>query len=831
MLRLSFKDLGISTLKRILTAPALALAVTLALAACDNAETRAQKHFEAAQAYLAEGDTDRALVELRNVFKLNSEHAEARVLMAETMREQGNLKGAYSQYLRLVEQYPSNLAGNTALAEIAFQTNNPNEARKFLEAATAIDPDVPALQAIGVAMDYRDAMRNDDGTGRATAIAAARKLVEADPALLNARQVLIAELINGRDWRGALTEVDAGLAAAPLERPLHGLRIKLLDQLGDKPAVEAQLVRMTELFPEDLAVSSALVRWYIAEGKADEAEDWLRAQIQPDNEDPGARLTLIRFLAEIKGGETALAELDALTKMTPKPVDVAAHQVTFDALRGGFMFTAGQQTEALSLMEGIVAGAEPSEEIDRIKVTLARMRATTGNQVGARQLIEEVLEHDPGQVGALTIKGAWLLEDDKTDEAIITLRTALGEAPRNADIMTLLARVHEREGNHELIGEMLSLAVEASGRAPKESLNYARYLMKEAKYRSAEDVLIEALRLQNNNVDILMQLTRVHLEMQDWARAEQDIRRLGQIGTEEASAGATEMQAQLFARQGKADDLTKFLENRANTGEGGDGAAAAVIRSHIMAGRVDEALARARELTVQSPNDAGSKFVLASVLSLSGKMEEAETLLQEVLKDAPKSEPAWTTLYELQMRQGRTNEARATLDAAQGALPDSGTLKWVRAGFLEREGDIEGAIAIYEGLYEENSGVPVVANNLASLLSTARDDPESLERAFVVARRLRGTTVPAFQDTFGWIAHRRGEYTEALEYLEPAAKALPKEPSVRLHLGLTYQSLGRLDEARREIEAARDILAESGRPYPALREEVKAAIAALPPAQ
>lgn len=818
-------------MKRILSAPALALALTLSLAACDNAETRAQKHFEAAQAYLAEGDSDRALVELRNVFKLNGEHAEARILMAETLRENGNIKGAYSQYLRLVEQYPSNLAGNTALAEIAFRTNNPNEARKFLDAATAVDPDVPALQAIEVAMDYRDAIRSDDGTGRAAAIAQARTLVEDTPDLLNARQVLIAELINNRDWSGALEELDAGLAATPLERPLHGLRIKILDQLGDKPGIEAQLLRMTELFPDDLAVSSALVRWYINEGNADKAEDWLRAQVVEGQEDPSARLTLIRFLAEIKDGDAALAELDRLNDLSPKPADVAAHQVTFDALRGGFMFTAGQQTEALTLMESIVAGAEPDEEIDRIKVTLARMRATTGNQVGARALIEEVLEHDPGQVGALTIKGAWLLEDDKTDEAIVTLRTALGEAPRNPEIMTLLARVHEREGNHELIGEMLSLAVEASGRAPKESLNYALYLMKEAKYRSAEDVLIEALRLQSSNVDILMQLTRVHLEMQDWARAEQDIRRMEQIGTEQSKSAAVEMQAQLFARQGKADDLTKFLEDRANTGTGGDGAAAAVIRSHIMAGRIDEALARARELTAQNPDDAGSKFVLASVLSLSGDLEESEALLKEVLSGAPKSEPAWTTLYELQMRQNRTDDARATLDAAQAALPDSGTLKWVRAGFLEREGDIEGAIGIYEGLYEENSAVPVVANNLASLLSTARDDAESLDRAYVVARRLRGTTVPAFQDTYGWIAYRRGGFEEALEYLEPAAKALSTEPSVRLHLGLTYQALGRLDAARREIEAAQDILNESGRPYPVLREEVKDAIAALPPAQ
>jgi tetratricopeptide (TPR) repeat protein len=100
----------------------------------------------------------------------------------------------------------------------------------------------------------------------------------------------------------------------------------------------------------------------------------------------------------------------------------------------------------------------------------------------------------------------------------------------------------------------------------------------------------------------------------------------------------------------------------------------------------------------------------------------------------------------------------------------------------------------------------VVANNLASLISTYRTDPESLERAFVVARRLRGSDVPAFQDTYGWIAFRRGELQEALEHLEPAANALTEDPLVQYHLAMTYQALERpqdaLDRFRRSVEIA-----------------------------
>ena len=44
--------------------------------------------------------------------------------------------------------------------------------------------------------------------------------------------------------------------------------------------------------------------------------------------------------------------------------------------------------------------------------------------------------------------------------------------------------------------------------------------------------------------------------------------------------------------------------------------------------------------------------------------------------------------------------------------------------------------------------------------------------------------VPAFQDTYGWIEARRGNYVEALTYLRPAAAGLADDPLAQYHFGL-----------------------------------------------
>jgi Flp pilus assembly protein TadD len=166
------------------------------------------------------------------------------------------------------------------------------------------------------------------------------------------------------------------------------------------------------------------------------------------------------------------------------------------------------------------------------------------------------------------------------------------------------------------------------------------------------------------------------------------------------------------------------------------------------------------------------------------------------------------------------------LDSALAAQPASATLRWLKAGELERAGDFEGAIAIYEKMYADDSNDVVVANNLASLITTHRTDAESLERAFAVARRLRGSDVPAFQDTYGWIEYRRGNLEEALRHLEPAAVGLPEDALTQFHLGMVYVGLDRTEDARRQLTRALELAGDS---QLAQFRTARETLAALPP--
>lgn len=806
----------------------LLLVFCLGLAACDNAEDRAEEHFQRSTELLAEGDTPRAIIELRNVFQLVPTHRDARMLYAKIEEDRNNPAKAYSHYRVVTEAFPEDLEAQHAAARLTAQIGDWEAAERHAKAARALMGDAadsdPILAGIELAQTYQEARRNRDIE---TANAIAREiavLLEDTPDILPLRMAVIDNQVIRQDWQGALTELDAGIAQHPDIKQLYMTRLAVLEKLGNNDGIEAQLKQLVELFPEDIETAQLLLRWYLAQDRADDAEAWLRAKIDPEGTDPEPRMTLVQFLAGIRGPEAALEELEGLIADLPEN---APGTMIYRAAKSGLEFDLGRQDKAMADLQALLEeaaaieppaeGEEPdpsapsADSVRSIKIALAKMYVQTGNPVGARALVEEVLAEDPTEVEALKMRASWLIEDDKPDEALVQLRQALDQAPRDADTLTLMAQAHERAGSRELAGETLSLAVEAANNAPEEALRYAVFLSQDKDYLAAERVLIDALRVRNGHVPMLQALGQIYVQLEDWGRLQGVIDALKREG---ATQGANELTARLLAAQNRNDELQDFLGQLADSEAGNNQVIASSIRLKLAEGDTEGAIEAIDGYLAERPDDPDLRFIKARVLAGAGNPEAARAELRKLVTEHPNNQGYWVTLYNVVRIVDTREAASAVLLEAMEAQPDNGNLKWMRAGELEKSGDIDGAIAIYEDLYEQNSASVVVANNLASLISANRDDPESLERAYQIARRLRGTDVPAFQDTYGWILARRGDLDEAIEYLEPAAAALADDPTVQYHLARAYTLAERNAEALTAFRATQTALAKTDVPMP-----------------
>ncbi|MEM7752349.1 MAG: tetratricopeptide repeat protein, partial [Pseudomonadota bacterium] len=615
-------------------------------------------------------------------------------------------------------------------------------------------------------------------------------------------RLLIEGYINDNRVPDAIAVTEAFLATDPDSPLFYQVMAELLIAQGEAEPLEQHFRRMLAKFPDDDETKSNLLRLLVMEGRGEQAEGFLRSEIEAAEDKPAAHVSLIALIRQLRGDGAALDEIEvALAAYDNPPL--------LTALKAGLFFDRGDQDDAVALMQGITEGVEASAQVNDFKVTLAKMLIATGNEVGARQLVEAVLEHDRSHVEALKMQATWQIDADEADEAIESLRLALDQDPNNAEAMTIMARAHERNGDAQLSEDLLALAVEASQNAPVESLRFARLQLSQERYTSAEEVLIKALRRAPGQVDLLTTLGQVYVATADWGRAEQVVQTLRNQPGDGPGLIADDLQLQIISqREGREQGIT-FLQALAQDGPDRMAATVALIQARLQEGNGEDALKLARELVAENPSDPGIIMVLGNAQLALGDFSAAEATFREATQQEGATTMATMQLLRTLGIQGRDDEAAALIDTALAETPGNPDLLWAKASFLEQANDIDGAIGIYEELYAQNSNNQVVANNLASLLVTYRTDEASIARAATVARRLRDTDFPPFQDTYGWLLYRQGSFEEAITYLEPAARALNQDPIVQFHLAKTYLALGRNDEAKAQFEAALALVDEA----------------------
>lgn len=783
---------------RVIRLFAVALLSVSLLAACKSDEEKAAEFYGSAMEYIEEGDVDRALVELRNALRLDEFHEAAREAYADIMIERNDVGQGYAHLLRLVEQNPERGPARARLATLAIEMNNWDEARRHGDVAMRLLPEEPEVKAVEAALAYRDAVVGSDENAKAAAIEQARAVLEEDASQLAARRILIDHAITADEPESALEEVEKALQIRPDQLELHMIRARLLDRLGRTEALGEQLQAMYERFPENEDVGQALIRWYMSQRDYEGAESYLRDQAGADDTTPESHLSVVRFLASARGPEAAMEELERLIEVNGPGANSQLYRAALATMR----FEQGERDGAITAIESVLEEAEPSDQTRRIKIMLARMLGATGNAVGARARVEEVLEEDPSQVEALKMRASWLIQSDQPEDAILDLRTALDQSPRDPEVLTLMAEAHLRNGSPELARERLALAAEVSGNRPEESLRYARFALQRNRPALAERVLDSARQVSPGNLDVLGLLSQIYLRSQRWPEA-QEIAELLRGAEDNARAAemARSIQSAILLGQEKVEDGLAMMQEAIEDPAGEDlDDLIRVLSAQISTGRIEEARAYLDALLEEHPAHLALRLFDANLKAIEGDLEGAEARYRAVLEENPEVEPAALQLIGLLLAQERVEEADAVLYSALDSMPGSRQLRLLKANRLEQADRIGEAIEVYEDLYKENSSDVIVANNLASLLSSWSDAPEALDRAEVIARRLNGMDVPAFKDTLGWIQYLKGDYTRAAENLEAAAEGLPEDPNVALHLGLAYAALGRKEEAREALE-------------------------------
>jgi len=782
---------------------AAALAVAVLVSGCKSDADRLSEYRSSGLEYAANGDQARAIIQYRNALKIDPDDAETRAAIAQAFLAQGTIREAEQEFTLLSERFPDTLEFRSKLGEIALMRADWDALERQAEAADQIDAEALETQALRLAVRYRNARREGNRPRQNEISATAQALLEQRPAQPVLLRIAIENIATSDDPTAALPVLDAALAADPRSPELQLLRISLLADADQMDVAQDRLLDLARLYPDDPRIAGLLVARYMSRGRVDDAEAVLRALADGSPiSDVSMRTMLVRFLKSTRGSDAALIELSRLID----EADDSPAAVIYAAMDRSIRFDMGDRDGAIEGLRRMLDDLGNAPETRIVQVLLARMHDRLGDRPAARILVNAALEMDPGEIEALKLRATWAIDEERPKDAIVDLRNALAQRPRDTELMTLLAAAHAQDGTRGLALEQLAAAAEVSGNAARESERYARALVTEGREFVATRVLDVAHSAAPGDIGVAVLLADLRMAQSDWAGVTNLLSSLRRIDDPEAISARATIEAALLLSQGR--EAGTVVDGMLSADPGRQVAFTRLISGLVARGDLDVARAQMDRATARRPGDVALRLLDGDLYAAEGDPIGAEDIYRALLDEPAAGDTPALRLFSLLAGQGRRDDADALLANALAAYPASRPLRLIESNRLDVIGETAGAIALLETLYAENASDPVVANNLATLLSAEGADPAQLERAARIVAPLQGNADPAVSDTIGWIAFQRGDATGALPLMRRAARGLPQDPQVQLRLGQVLMALSEMDEARSSFETVLTLAAE-----------------------
>ncbi|MEM9632207.1 MAG: tetratricopeptide repeat protein, partial [Pseudomonadota bacterium] len=304
------------------------------------------------------------------------------------------------------------------------------------------------------------------------------------------------------------------------------------------------------------------------------------------------------------------------------------------------------------------------------------------------------------------------------------------------------------------------------------------------------------------NRQVLELLAQLLLESKDWVGAQEIAEVLRQLKDgQETEATADRIDAAALGGLERYDESIELLQSSQSNGVSKTTMLPDLIRAYVQAGRQDAAVIYLQNLLDEDPSNSLAYVLLGSVFMSQDDTERAEEAFRQAARD-DENALGDTSLAQFYLVTEKLEAAEKAVLAGLEKDENSSALRLMLSVIYQQVGRFDDAIDQYEILFVADPESTIVANDLASLLSERRGDPQSLQRAYEIAQRFRNSEIPQYLDTLGWIYYLQEEYSDALPLLRSAATKLPDVGLIQFHYGAVLAELGQDRQAIQYLEEA-----------------------------
>ena len=764
--------------------PAL-LALTLALSGCGGKEERAANYLERAQAAFDQGDLIKAQLDAKNALQILPNSYKASYLLAEIAEKESRPQDMVAFLRRAVEIKPGSVEAQVKMGRIWAAANRLEEARDAANAIEASDPgNLEGKVLLGIILMREGKL--DEGR------ALGREVLEQEPRNISALAFL-ASSWQRDDVEKSLEYLGRAIDYEPENQSLRVVRVSILQAHGRLEEAEKELRELVGRFPDENAYRYGLARYLVSVDRKQDAEQVLRDLVAADPDNLTAKLSLAQFLGQ-------QGNIDAAVALLKKYIDEEPEIYQFRFALGQTYAVTRADDKAREVYRDIMARDGKNVHGLSARTKLAALEFARGDSKLGEELITEVLEEEPGNPDALTMRASVALSSGQFDDAIGDLRNVLRADPTRENAQLLLGKAYIQGGQIALAVEAMRNLVEAHPKNIAARKDLARLLVRESRWDDARDVLEEGVRQDPRDLAIGRLYIDSLVRAKDWAAAGAEAQRI--LDLDPTKALGHYVKGRVLQASGDYEQSVNSFQVALDIDSTSTEALTSMVRSFMALNDTERAQNYLESYVASNPDMPHGVSLLGEIQARTGDFAGAEASNLRALDLEETWLPSYRNLTGIYLRNKELDKATAVVKRGLAAAPNNSELMLLEANILEQTGQFDSAIANYETILDRSPSLAVAANNYIALVADHQNDAATLAKARRFSEMFDGTDNPIFQDTIGWLNYRLGDYGVARRLLESAVDRAGQLPQLRYHLGMTYFQLDRLEDAQRELEAA-----------------------------
>lgn len=807
---------------------ALALAMALVLAfsvsasgLAQAADARASQFYEDALQRFEKKDFPGAVLQLKNVLKIDTKNLSAQVLLGRALLEDGEINAAEVAFVEALRLGVNRAEVVVPMAQALLRQGKPDavlsEARFALEGLPRDVQFELLLSHAAAATDLADLRR------ALKAVEDARALRPNDAASFRAE---VPPRIRMRQFKEALAAADRAIALAPDDADSHFVRGEALHVVPDLSKAITAYDRALTLNPTHVGALVARAGVHMDYKRLDAAaRDVAEALKKTPRETRALYLKALIAQQEGRAADARNAYNEVTAQVDPIPAQYLRYRPQTQMLGGMSHHALGQREKAKPYLEGVLR-SQPGNPVakvladihltdrntdaaigvldsylrasprdDQALLLLANAHLNAGRAPRAVQILQEALKQVDRPALRATL-GLALVGSGRYAEAITELDAAYAKQPQSRPVGFALASLYVQSGQ---AANALRVAQKLEAAFPKDAqvlmlLGQARQLGGDTP--GARNALNAALQMEPDLHSARVQLARLDMNAGDVPKALQALNTV--LARDDKQPEAVALIAELSERSGQLDQAERWLSRSDElAGPNNAGPALALANFHLRHAQVPKAQEAMRRAQAKAPDGAMTLATAGRVALAAGDANAARTALVRAATAAGFNVPQLTEIAALQMQAGLAPAAAHSLDKALGERPDHVPALALRAQAHLGMGELlpaEQRIKRIQTL-QPRAGL---GWSLAGELATARKQPDVALAAYRRAHELDRNSA-SFMRLFAATASR--DNAGAIRLAEQWVGTRPRDAVVWRALADSQFNVGNLTAARRSYEA------------------------------